>query len=1342
MSAQRDDEVKGSPMSLNDRGGWTTLMLAGTLATVVALQPKNSSSNEQTGAEKQPKPKPAAVNGSSERPDENEGPLRPLRDYFNMAGKEAKTGENAWRTEAKQTFDLKSLSVVNAKLKRDAESHYYTWPCLPCNTIIRFLIATVPDPADSGFGANFDQAVEAIQRALETQLYVIDRHWLPWKPSEEPGHPAPEGKSLHQKHPGVILFRKATNNAADPELLVLLLVGETPTAGIHPLAFANSVKLIEGYEAGQGEPLRVLSPYFSGSHASLAKALRTAKETTKGRPLRVVSGSANGFDSAHFCKAWGGEPWNSCSPDWFTTTVLPEQLLRRWLFKFLGNPTNPREGAQPDPVVVLFEMDTYFGQNIQGRGKGKQKDHAEESAIPEPRLFNVPFPLHISQLRVTYTKEQLANLQAAGLTQPSRTIPFPQGENERGGAGASVPVQSLAMTTAVNELVLANLLTTVAQKRARHIYLVASDIRDSIFLASRIRDRAPDVQLCTTGNDLLFTHADYNYALEGMVVASSYPSNPTFQGLSSKKSVKSLRILFSNDSSEGCFNAVLVQLQDIRDNCGRSTEGCPVTYMLDYGWRDGPKDDARDTSPGIWLGAVGQNGQMIPVHFISPREIEEDLTNPRESSSRSSDPCEAGLQDHYARYVYKKPAGASPPKAEVGHLWLPNLGMLLFIAISLAAYLFLGKGSAWIANSKWPEVMPERNWLQNRLNSTKQRIDFSIACLACMVLYGWIADVMTLPLQISPGEWQTTTVLWVITVASSLAVIIVLPGKVLSVHWDTTENQKPRPRPWLEPWAERLVHLLEQRRGEYRGMIKLATVLPVADPPTGSSGRRRIFPWAVRCTILAEMIAVGFLVFLAGYQVYQIFCLWLWPDPAPQRMIRFERLIRTANGLSPMLPVFFLCAAFFAWGLLLVKKLFLVSGFSVPCPFPQNCATNESSARNFKDLNSIDRLLRAEIMPPSTWQQHPLVCFVILGVLALVFLKLAHEATAPLDGTWFGHVTLGCFFAGAFLLIFTLAQAYYTWSKLRGLLRFLALQPMGDAFARLPDKVVAVFGHYFSSERPRNSHLQIAIHQFDLFRQTWEKLPNYQKPTTPPVDVTGQPIALPPGVNWNTLAKSLNDEFPSTPDSLRQSFQNVQDAVTEEDFEQDGEILNRNARKCLCVLSHLWPAHSMAEAFGHPPTDGKPTKPGKAFLSLPADNPFREWAIAAEDFVAVEIIRYISQFFVQLRNLLTSLTLGALLLLIAAATYPFRPQYLLVLLLTSLAAAVAVFIVAFLVQVNRDELVSRITRTTPNRFTPDLGFLQATGHYVLPIVGGLLLQFSFFTSGLRAMLTPLFHIIR
>ena len=67
--------------------------------------------------------------------------------------------------------------------------------------------------------------------------------------------------------------------------------------------------------------------------------------------------------------------------------------------------------------------------------------------------------------------------------------------------------------------------------------------------------------------------------------------------------------------------------------------------------------------------------------------------------------------------------------------------------------------------------------------------------------------------------------------------------------------------------------------------------------------------------------------------------------------------------------------------------------------------------------------------------------------------------------------------------------------------------------------------------------------------------------------------------------------------------------------------------------------------------------------------------------------------------------------------------------------------VGFLVQLNKDELISRLTGTTPNRFTPDLSFVSGSMTYILPIVGGLMVQFPAVSNAVYSVLEPILHII-
>jgi hypothetical protein len=1336
-------------MALGRQTNWTLIGLAGVAAAFVALQPRSTDHPDKAGADKAQEVKEALASKDESGAAPEAGPLKPVRDL--CARINPGPPEQPWVPVRKYRLLVSPRDggpAVEERAKSIYEGNLYKWPKLHPDCSIQFLIATVPDPADSGFGYMFDQVVEAIQRALETEHYVIDRAWLPWKRRDKAAQPQQPDPRLHERHPGVILFRreevrparKPRNGSLSP-LLMLLLVGETPTAGVNKVALHNSWRLIQDYYEVQGEgtlkgkagePIRILGPFFSGSQSSLASSLRELREqgtprptgathliveslgaqamaplggpagsatqslmaghfALPQRPVHVICGSATSFDRQAFISRWWGQ---EAQGDLLKTTILPDALVRKWLFKFLDNPANPAAGTQPDPVVVLQETNTGFGQVTARtfRVPGKEPE--------EKRVISVPFPLHISQLRVSYTKEQLARMESLGLPRPARNLPIPQDEEKASQGAEAVPVQSPLMTTALTDLVLSNLLTTLAQQQTHYVCLVASDPRDKIFLGNLIRERNPDVQLCTTMGDLLFAHPDYNYALRGMIVASTYPLHPGVQAWSEDSNAGERRILFANQAFQGYFNATLAHLDDMATpTCGPSR---PSATMLDYGW--GPPGCAT-TSPGIWISAVGQNGQMIPLHHVSPEEIRKEL---RESEERrkSADPTGENPADDLLQqygYVYERPVGH---ELQASNVFLPNMWSLLFVATLLVAGYFAWRAYYWVGQSMWSDDA------NGRMSALKQRIDFTCTCLALMILFGWIAEVTVVPIR--HGNPFTPTPLaymaiWLMVLFSWLAVLAAFVAALRVRGAFRLSSWRRIASDWLR---------VSRDSSPLRGM---------PDRWYWHGGF-----WVALADVL--VLVAGLVVF--GWLVGQLIVALADPPDVAQVLIRYERLVHISNGLSPLVPVFFLCAAVFAWGIFLVKKLYLVSKFSVLCPFP------DSPPKAFGALNRLDKELRAEILPPSTWQQHPYLCFLMLGLLVIVFLKLHSDSIPPIDGIAFGLLCLAGFFAGSFLLIFTLCQVYLAWAKLRRLLRFLALVPTADAFGRLPEKVVSIFGHYFSSVRPRPTHLAIPEHLLGLLRVRSQKLREWLEQPAHEEPYTTRGLE---GVDLDRVRRDFAEQFPTGErDDLPELFQQELNPATEDDYEQglSATLVNKRARKCLVVLAGLWPAHSMEEAFGRSPRETKPPSADAKFLSLPDGHPVREWAVMAEDFVAVEVIRYLSQFFVQLRNLLTSLTVGSLLLLLAAVSYPFRPQSLLLVFLTLLAGTVAAFIAVFLVQVNRDELISRIMRTTPNRFTPDIGFVQATVAYVLPIVGGLMVQFPFFTSGLRSLLEPLWHIIR
>ena len=168
-------------------------------------------------------PTPTPTPGPGQVPGEA---ARLLCDFF---GLEPDQGQNAGlnpqqksEAENRRGDYCRIKSVLNSKeSKRPPPSGYEK---------IEYLIATVPDPKDTRLDHQFDRALDAIRRAIESAEYTFDRFWLPWDrsktapPAISPADPKmAQMATRHLRDPGVILFRDSNSET----LLLLFLVGET-----------------------------------------------------------------------------------------------------------------------------------------------------------------------------------------------------------------------------------------------------------------------------------------------------------------------------------------------------------------------------------------------------------------------------------------------------------------------------------------------------------------------------------------------------------------------------------------------------------------------------------------------------------------------------------------------------------------------------------------------------------------------------------------------------------------------------------------------------------------------------------------------------------------------------------------------------------------------------------------------------------------------------------------------------------------------------------------------------------------------------------------------------------
>ena len=109
----------------------------------------------------------------------------------------------------------------------------------------------------------------------------------------------------------------------------------------------------------------------------------------------------------------------------------------------------------------------------------------------------------------------------------------------------------------------------------------------------------------------------------------------------------------------------------------------------------------------------------------------------------------------------------------------------------------------------------------------------------------------------------------------------------------------------------------------------------------------------------------------------------------------------------------------------------------------------------------------------------------------------------------------------------------------------------------------------------------------------------------------------------------------------------------------------------------------------------------------------------------------------QLWILIGFLVLGALALLLAISSYPFPLQSRLLLGLGALILLIVLAVGMVALGVNRDELVSRVANTAPNKFKLDSRLLSSLMTYIVPLLG-VLASISFGASDtLRTLFEPI-----
>lgn len=1096
-----------------------------------------------------------------------------------------------------------------------------------------FLIATVPDPIDSPYGHAFDQVVDAIERAVEKKDgYVLDRCWLPWEVDKrakpKPGDPP---SNLHEKKPGVLLFRRGKDKARGtdrPGLCVVFLIGETPMSGIHKQAFYNALTLMRDVGHPDGGVVRVIGPYFSGSQTSLqfvigdwwARADSTSIYELETYPIykfNVITGNATAVRKSEF---FTYESNKQFFPSWrqggveFSSTVIPTRTTLGALLHFLTR----RDGSGtdeplpwgvdlvPGKVAILAESNTGFGKAFDD--------------LKKDQVVTLRFPLHISRVKNEYTNAAKEKDKKAGITEDDPLLALSLADDQNQGEG--VPSQGGSTTTATNGQVLARILQTISREQCRYVGVIASDTRDKLFLIRLIREHCPDVRVFVTDGDLLLTHPEYQYYMRGVIIGSTYPLVPRNQNWVNAGSRE--RILFPSVGAQGYYNATLMHL-GLHDR------------LLEYGapgfaLRDCDVPELASSRPPIWVSMVAPNGTIVPLHLYTNYDDKYGYLAHREQPDEVDD-AEAAATLAGLEY----PGAMLPAGLGLLAWW----GFLIWRAWGNPHARLFWKGGSLL-------TLPDL-FYRNIILGSQVLLAVPIVCAVCTHAEG----------NRFSSAWSVAFVSIAVSCLAALALGMV----------------KPVVR---------------------RGIGRVLTGRPLASdsavlPPEAPDSRIETAVWVVL------NVGLAFLVF--GFAALCLTRFWTQADFA-RRTLFFVRAVDLSTGLSPLTPLFFVCTAYAGWGFFQLKRTHIAERFHVPSPYP--------ATEPFRRLHVADAATRDEVAQEAIAVRHAIPIGGALLALGGFGVAVWTQSLPTVEG-WAWDLLFFVGFAGLFLLsATTLVRMFFLWGRVKGLLDAIAAQPMMRAFSRLPVKVTEIFGRYLFTQRPHLSHLQVPAHQLRLLVEAVER------DAAAPATLRGL------GPTADEIEAILAEQLAAG--RRRGAARRAERAVRDK--------LSMAAGRCLEVLAPRGKWLAVDDAFGG--GLGKDEK--KADPAADA-----EWVSLAESVAATQVVIYISQFFVQLRNLVWAAVVTSSLLLLAATSYPFHPEKLLLIGLIALSATGMAGVLYVLIEMNRDEVVSRVTKTTPGKISFDSGLIGSFFTYIAPAAGVLAAQLS---GSFRWVLEPLLRVMK
>lgn len=443
---------------------------------------------------------------------------------------------------------------------------------LDSNYQTEFVIATLPDPLHTHSSLLFDRLVEAIQEGAQDENYEYDSSWLPWE-TEEPSlvllkdqDDAEDRKQKREDQPGILIFRGAARpsdkNGKSPyqKALIVLIVGEESTSGIHRQQFENAVAWIKALQrpGDKRTSVAILGPTFSGTFASLGALLARTdgiNSLNAGAGFSVYSGSATSLQD--------GEDFAKIDSVRFRSFVQDDTTALNRMCQYFGRRFS-------DNLAILSEDETAYGSIV-----------AKKNFASEPNSFsgtcagaiNIFYPRDISTLRAAYQSQSMftsGSGQGNSDNAPHKSLPTdladPAGEQHdtvRRYAGNQTPLSQEAQ--------LMGIVDALRTHHVEYVIIRSSSTLDPLFLANFLRRDYPEARILILNSDLLFQRGQDAMGMSGVMTMSTYPLfSRARQWITLPFPDTHSHRVFPENSTEGTYIASRLLLQTLARENGRT----------------------------------------------------------------------------------------------------------------------------------------------------------------------------------------------------------------------------------------------------------------------------------------------------------------------------------------------------------------------------------------------------------------------------------------------------------------------------------------------------------------------------------------------------------------------------------------------------------------------------------------------------------------------------------------------------------------------------------------------------------------------------------------------------